>query len=102
MRQLELFQHERLHVMKAKNTIKESRTDWNRLKKAPDRELDFSDIPKLDHSFFDNAQVRMPRRKKALSIRLDADVIDWFKEEGKGYQTKINAVLRSYAEAHQN
>ena len=88
--------------MKAKNTIKESRTDWNRLKKAPDRELDFSDIPKLGKSFFDNAQVRMPRRKKALSIRLDADVIDWFKEEGKGYQTKINAVLRSYAEAHQN
>jgi len=87
--------------MKAKNTIKESRTDWNILKKMSDKEVDFSDIPELDKSFFENAEIRMPQRKKAVSIRLDADVIDWFRKSGKGYQTKINAVLRSYAEAHQ-
>ena len=88
--------------MKAKNTIKESRTDWNQLKKMPDSEIDFSDVPKLSKSFFARAQVRMPKRKKAVSLRLDPDVLDWFKHEGKGYQTKINAVLRSYAEAHQH
>jgi uncharacterized protein (DUF4415 family) len=88
--------------MKAKNTIKESRTDWNQLKKTPDSEIDFSDVPKLSKSFFSEAQVRMPKRKKAVSLRLDSDVLDWFKHEGKGYQTKINAVLRAYAEAHQH
>jgi uncharacterized protein (DUF4415 family) len=88
--------------MKAKNTIRESRTDWNQLKKMPDSDIDFSDVPKLSKSFFSGAQVRMPKRKKAVSLRLDPDVLDWFKHEGKGYQTKINAVLRSYAEAHQH
>ncbi len=88
--------------MKAKNTLKESRTDWNQLKKMPDSEIDFSDVPKLGKSFFSDAQVRMPKRKKAVSLRIDSDVLDWFKREGKGYQTKINAVLRAYAEAHQN
>lgn len=38
--------------------------------------------------------------KKATSIRIDADVLDWFQSMGKGYQTKINAVLRAYKQAH--
>jgi len=38
--------------------------------------------------------------KKATTIRIDADVLDWFKSLGKGYQTKINAVLRAYKSAH--
>jgi uncharacterized protein (DUF4415 family) len=87
--------------MKAKNTIRESRTDWNRLKEMPDSEIDFSDVPKLDKAFFSRAQVRMPKRKKSVSLRLDPDVLEWFKNEGKGYQTRINAVLRAYVEARQ-
>ena len=88
--------------MKAKNTIRESRTDWNRLKEMPDSNIDFSDVPKLDKDFFSRAQVRMPKKKKAVSLRLDPDVLDWFKHEEKQYQTKINAVLRAYVEAHQH
>ncbi len=88
--------------MKAKNTIKESRTDWNKLKKMADSDIDFADIPELDQDFFAHAHIRMPRRKKAVSIRLDTDVIDWFKHEERQYQTKINAVLRTYVEAHQH
>ena len=88
--------------MKAKNTIRESRTDWNRIKSMPDSDIDFSDVPKLSKSFFSKAQVRMPKRKKAVSLRLDPDVLDWFKNEGKGYQTKINAILRAYVKAHQH
>ena len=38
-------------------------------------------------------------RKAAISLRLDADVLDWFKSQGAGYQTRINAVLRAYMEA---
>lgn len=87
--------------MKAKNTTKESRTDWNRLKSIKDSEIDVSDIPKLDASFFKRAQLRMPRPKKAVSLRLDPDVVEWFKEQGEGYQTRINAVLRLFKEAHQ-
>ncbi|MDA0322985.1 MAG: BrnA antitoxin family protein [Verrucomicrobia bacterium] len=88
--------------MKAKNTIKESRTDWNKLKAMPDSNIDFSDVPKLDKDFFSQAQVRMPKKKKAISLRLDPDVLDWFKREEKQYQTKINAVLRAYVEAHKH
>ena len=87
--------------MKAKNTIRESRTDWNRLKELPDSKIDVSDVPKLDKAFFSQAQVRMPKRKKAVSLRLDQDVLDWFKREEKHYQTKINAVLRAYVEAQE-
>ncbi|MFC1463188.1 BrnA antitoxin family protein [Verrucomicrobiota bacterium] len=68
----------------------------------PDSDIDFSDIPKLDKGFFSRAQVRMPKRKKSVSLRLDPDVLDWFKHEGRGYQTRINAVLRAYVEAHQH
>ena len=88
--------------MKAKNTIRESRTDWNRLKEMPDSDIDLTDAPKLDKAFFSKAQVRMPKRKKAVSLRLDSDVLDWFKRKEKQYQTKINAVLRAYVEAHQH
>ena len=55
--------------MKAKNTLKESRTDWNRLKSMKDSEIDVSDIPKLDASFFKRAKLRMPRPKQAVSQR---------------------------------
>jgi len=67
----------------------------------PDSKIDVSDVPKLDKAFFSQAQVRMPKRKKAVSLRLDQDVLDWFKREEKHYQTKINAVLRAYVEAQE-
>ena len=85
--------------MKEKNTKKKSGTDWKRLKKISDAEIDVSDIPPLDESFFKKATVRMPHPKKAVSLRLDTDILEWFKEQGKGYQTKINAILRVYMQA---
>jgi len=74
--------------MKAKNTIRESRTDWNRLEEMPDAEIDFSDVPELNSDFFSRAQVRMPKRKKAVSLRLDHDVLDWFKHEKSSTRPK--------------
>jgi uncharacterized protein (DUF4415 family) len=64
-----------------------------------DEDIDTSDIPPLDESFFKEAELKMPRAKPAITIRLDPDVLDWFKGQGKGYQTRINAVLRMYMEA---
>jgi uncharacterized protein (DUF4415 family) len=66
-----------------------------------DADVDTSDIPPLDEDFFANAEVRMPERKVPITIRLDPDVLAWFRSLGKGYQTHINAVLRAYMQAQQ-
>ncbi len=66
-----------------------------------DEDIDTSDIPELDEAFWEKAQVRYPVEKKAISIRMDADVLEWFKAGGKGYQSRINAVLRAYKEARE-
>jgi uncharacterized protein (DUF4415 family) len=57
--------------------------------------------PELDEEWFANAIVVYPDRKTLVSLRLDPDVLVWFKKQGKGYQTRINAVLRAYVKAHQ-
>jgi uncharacterized protein (DUF4415 family) len=86
--------------MSKASTLKKSGTDWKRLRGMKDEEIDFSDIPLIDPTMFKKMVVRMPEKKVALSLRLDPQVIDWFKEQGPGYQTRINAVLKSYIEAH--
>jgi uncharacterized protein (DUF4415 family) len=86
--------------MKASNSSKESRTDWERLKQMPDSDIDFGEIQELGEDFFANAKIRMPQTKKAVSIRLDQDILAWFRHQGRGYQTRINSVLRSYMLAH--
>jgi uncharacterized protein (DUF4415 family) len=62
----------------------------------PDSEIDFSDIPPLTENFWKNA-VRNPFYrpvKQQLTVRLDADVVAWLRRQGKGYQTRLNHVLR--------
>ncbi len=65
-----------------------------------DDNIDYSEIPELDDIFWDNAVIEYPEKKKPVTLRLDAEVLAWFQSKGKGYQTKINAVLRSYVKAH--
>jgi len=86
--------------MKEKHTSKPSRTDWERVIKMKDEEIDYSDISPLRDNFFIDAQIRWPEKKKQVTLRIDPDVIDFFKKQGKGYQSMINAVLRKYVEAH--
>ena len=71
-------------------------TDWDRLATTPDVEAPDPDDIEVDWA---TARVVMPEPKQALSIRLDQDLVDFFKAQGKGYQTRINAVLRAYMEA---
>ena len=85
--------------MKGSGTTKKSGTDWERLRRMKDEDIDVSDIPPLDEAFFKNAVLRLPENKRAVSLRLDADVLDWFRRQGQGYQTKINAILRLYMQA---
>ena len=75
------------------------KTDWKRLESMTDADIDYSDNPPTDREFWADAQMVIPK-KQPVSIRLDQDVIGWFKAHGKGYQSKINAVLRSYIEHH--
>lgn len=75
-----------------------SKTNWKHLDKKDDSNINFSDISETDASFWDKAEVVMPSKKKSISIRLDEDVVKYFKEQGAGYQSRINAVLKSYME----
>jgi len=86
--------------MKRTRTSKESRTDWRKLATTADDRIDTSDIPELDEAFFREAKLRLPKSKQLISLRIDRGVLDWFKRQGKGYQTRINAVLRAYVHTH--
>ena len=71
-----------------------------KLAKLSDSEIDFSDIPELDDAFWSRAQVVHPDGNKTqLTVRFDSDLVAWFKAGGKGYQTRMNAVLRAYVQA---
>ncbi len=74
-----------------------------RLKKInsiKDEQIDYSDISELDDKFWENAVIEYPEKKKPITLRFDADVLEWFKSMGKGYQTRINAILRTFYESH--
>jgi uncharacterized protein (DUF4415 family) len=66
-----------------------------------DNDIDTSDIPPLDDSFFARAQWRVPKGKTAVTLAVDDDVLKWFEAQGGEFQDRINAALRIYAEAHQ-
>ncbi len=85
--------------MKAKNSKKKLKTDWGKLENMSDQDIDYSDIPPLDKDFFKKGKLRLPKSKPLISIRIDPDVLEWFKSQGTGYQTRMNAVLRMYMEA---
>jgi uncharacterized protein (DUF4415 family) len=64
-------------------------------KRLDESPIDYSDIPELDDAFFKNAKIaNWPPTKAQLTIRLDADVLAWLKSNGRGYQTRINRILR--------
>jgi uncharacterized protein (DUF4415 family) len=81
-----------------------SRTDWNYLDRVTDDEIAAiaRDRDAAPHDIdWSSAVIVVPPKKKAISIRVDPDVLDFFKNEGPGYQRRINAVLRSYVEQKQ-
>jgi uncharacterized protein (DUF4415 family) len=64
-----------------------------------DAGIDYSDIPALDKSFFTKATEAWPPAKQQLTIRLDADALNWLRANGRGYQTRINRILRAAMES---
>ncbi len=69
------------------------------IKSIKDEDIDYSDIPELSKSFFKKADLEMPKTKTAISLRIDTDVLEWFKSQGDKYQTKINAILKAFVNA---
>jgi uncharacterized protein (DUF4415 family) len=57
-------------------------------------------VYEVDEDFWKNARVVMPEAKKSIHLRVDGDVLEWFRGQGSGYLTRMNAILRSYMEAH--
>lgn len=91
--------------MKKRSTTKKSETDWKRIDAMKDEDIDLSDIPEVTPEMFARAVLRrnfkpIPR-KKQLTLRVDSDVVDWYKKQGQGYQTRINSLLRAYMKEHQ-
>jgi uncharacterized protein (DUF4415 family) len=81
-----------------------SQTDWERLDAMEDENIDLSDIPELTPEMFAKAVIKYGLKEKAnkaeLTIRVDQDVLTWFKSQGRGYQTLINSLLRIYMETN--
>jgi uncharacterized protein (DUF4415 family) len=98
--------------MRGKHTTKSSmskgrseKSDWRRIDAQTDDDIrrairkDPDAALEVDAAWFKAARVVMPEPKQAVSLRLDREVMEWFKRQGKGYQTRINAVLRAYVNA---
>ena len=84
----------------------EDETDYSRLDAMTDADItkaaaDDPDAPPLDLDWT-QARLTLPPRKDVVTLRLDRDVLDWFRTQGKGYQTRINQVLRAFYEARRD
>ncbi|NJM60628.1 MAG: BrnA antitoxin family protein [Oscillatoriales cyanobacterium RU_3_3] len=85
-------------------TSRKSQTDWQRLDAMSDEDIDLSDCPEITPEQFAKAVVRrglpVAKNKAQVTLRIDSEVLEWFKLQGRGYQTQINNLLRAYMEAH--
>ncbi len=71
------------------------------LASLPDSAINTSDIAELGTDFWNSANLVIPeeRNKSQITAKFDTDMVDWFKQQGRGYQARMNAVLRAYFEA---
>ena len=87
-----------------RSSSKTSKTDWARIRAMKDRDIRrTSEHPEADSRHIVRGIVRRGLKpvpaKTSISLRVDADVLDWFKGQGRGYQTRINTVLRAFKDA---
>ena len=80
------------------------KTDWVALKAMPDSKIKFTqDAPQTSPEDWANAVTHhglpLPVKKEQIALRVDADVINWFRSQGTGWQTRMNAVLKAYCNA---
>jgi uncharacterized protein (DUF4415 family) len=94
--------------MSKRSTLKPqvTETDWKRIDAMDDEDIEFDeDSPSTTPEDWARAVVHtginLPKKKTQIALRLDNDVLNWFREQGPGYQTRINAILKAYKEAHE-
>jgi uncharacterized protein (DUF4415 family) len=89
-----------------KSRRRTGKANWARLSTISDREIetavkaDPDAAPILDRAWFRSTRLVLPEPKVPISIRMDREVVEWFKARGKRYQSRINAVLKAYVQAH--
>lgn len=83
-----------------KNLSVEDQLRLARVKEMKDEDIDYSDIPHLDGSWVTRITPRQALPKKSTTLRIDAPVLDFYRKQGKGYQSFINEVLKEYAKHH--
>ena len=91
--------------MKRATTSRKSQSDWSRLTAMKDRDIVVDlDAPMWTPEMFARAVVKRglkpTQTKSLLSLRVDTEVVSWFRAQGPGYQSRMNALLRAYMEAH--
>jgi uncharacterized protein (DUF4415 family) len=88
--------------MSARDMDKPSKTDWQKLGSMTDEEIDYSDIPPLGADFFARATVRRPEQPRVVvTLEVDSALFAWFDAQEDGWEHRMRAALRMYAEAHQ-
>jgi uncharacterized protein (DUF4415 family) len=89
----------------ALSSAEASATDWSRFDAITDADIeaaiaaDPDAAPILDAAWFADAKLVLPEPKRQVTLRLDADLLDWFRAQGPGWQTRMNAVLRAWMQA---
>jgi len=84
--------------------MQQSQTDWNVIDDMDDKDIELLEVPEVSVEQFAKGVVRKGLKsipnKSQITLRIDTDVLSWFKSQGKGYQTSINALLKEYMKAH--
>jgi len=85
-------------------TVNADKTDWARLRAMSDADVTFTDdAPQTTPQDWATAVAHrglpLPERKKQIALRVDADVLAWYRAQGAGWQTRMNAVLRAFRDA---
>lgn len=92
-------------VRYTRHDLPKGKTHWVKVETMSEEEIETSaktdlDNPRWTKKMLKSAVLNMPKKKVHVNIFLDKDIVDWFKSDGKGYQTRINSVLKSYVHKH--
>ena len=92
-------------VRYSRNTLPKGKTQWEKISRIPEKDIDRAakadlENPHWTKDMLNSATLQMPQKKVSVHMYLDQDIVDWFKSKGKGYQPRINSVLKSYVHQH--
>ena len=93
-------------VRRTPNGRRRGKTNWAHVDALSDQAIEHAvrtdpdAAPILDKRWFATATLKLPEKKVPISLRVDREVVEWFKSQGRRYQSRMNAVLKAYVDAH--